>query len=222
MKIKDKAPHPRKIKAMKAILVFILAFVATLGYMSLEASTKQWMLPSTLLTDLSNVNGEFRYASLDERIEHECVALTMFLEGRGKKVAAERAMIGMVIINRADRPGRRWPSHGCDVVMQPGQFEPVSNNTDVLHALHLITLGDFDAAERYVLANYNSIDIAAYHLIRTEAYQLIKDRGESANWVDADHFFAPKVLRNRSVPTPSWVNNMTVVASAGGHLFLKE
>ena len=143
-----------------------------------------------------------------------CLAFVAWAEARSDGIAGMRAVVA-VVLNRSRRP--EFPLHPCDVIGQPGAFEPVLHSSYRRTAL---------ALKQRQLAPFpqprNPVERRALRGARLLVWQLAQQPELEDPTGGATHFVAPGVLRARGQPMPAWTKSMVRTARIGGHHFYRD
>ena len=143
-----------------------------------------------------------------------CLAFVAWAEARSDGIAGMSAVVA-VVLNRSRRP--EYPTHPCDVIGQPGAFEPVLHSSYRSTAL---------ALKRRQLAPFpqpaNPIEAQALRQARLLVWQLAQKAEMPDPTGGATHFVAPGVLRARGQPMPAWTKAMVRTSHIGGHQFYRS
>lgn len=143
-----------------------------------------------------------------------CLAFVAWAEARSDGIAGMRAVVA-VVLNRSRSP--RFPLHPCEVIGQPGAFEPLLHSGYRKTAL---------ALKRRELTPFprpsNPIEAQALRTARLLVWHLAQRRTLQDPTGGATHFVAPQVLRERGQKMPGWTKVMVRTARIGGHHFYRD
>jgi spore germination cell wall hydrolase CwlJ-like protein len=143
-----------------------------------------------------------------------CLAFVAWAEARSDGLSGMAAVVA-VVLNRSRSPS--FPVHPCEVIGQPGAFEPVLRERYRTTAL---------ALKRRVLAPFprprNPVDAAALRQARLMVWQLAQQRDIRDPTRGATHFVAPRVLKARGQAMPAWTRSLVRTAVIGGHHFFRS
>lgn len=142
-----------------------------------------------------------------------CLAFVAWAEARSDGLAGMQAVVA-VVLNRTRAAG--YPLHPCEVIGQPGAFEPLLHGRFRQTAL---------ALERRALVPFprpaDPVDARALRAARALVWRAGVTGVLRDPTVGATHFVAPKVLRARGQPMPGWIERMVRTARIGGHQFYR-
>lgn len=183
------------------------AFTGTLAYRPDERRPLLSSKGLRRLALLRHVPGGERERAL------RCLAFIAWAEARSEGVEGMRAVVA-VVLNRSRSPV--FPVHPCEVIGQPGAFEPMIRKGYRTAALALKQrrLVPFPRPR-------NPIELASLRTARLLVWNLALTAGMDDPTAGATHFVAPRVLRARGQAMPRWTRQMVRTARIGEHHFFR-
>jgi spore germination cell wall hydrolase CwlJ-like protein len=153
------------------------------------------------------------YNTTYEQGEISCLALTVYGEiGNLAKRDKDITAIAHVVLNRVGHKMFRKPSGVCEVVLQRGQFEPLSRMRGLRYAIVSSASGTRVVPKNFDRNKWKRV----YNLSKLVYNGHIDDITKGAIG-----FYAPKAQSRLGRKSPSWAKRLEFVASIGGHNFYR-
>lgn len=135
-----------------------------------------------------------------------CMAVTIYGETKGTSDKSQLA-VAYVIVNRMKH--HYYPDNACDVVLQPGQMDPIKSNKELRTIAKNAKKGIVDQKSVAKYSKYIEMAKQAF-------YNHSPDPSKGAT-----HFYSPKLVAHLGVDVPDWSRKFTYRTSIDGHKYYR-
>lgn len=194
--------------------LFVIAILCFCAYVQWFHKPIEKRITIPLSTSHYTIFSTTDYNTSSEQREIICIALATFGEiGNVAKHDNDILAVVNVIQNRINHPMFRRPNDSCEVVLQPGQFEPLARNVQLKYAILQTTKGMITVPKMFDAKRWKRV----YNIAKMAYNGYLPDITEGSIG-----FYAPRTqfLLNRSAPY--WTKKLRYVATYGGQRFYRE
>lgn len=200
--------HLGAIMKLKLLFIILLSLPIQAG--------QEFKIPKRVSKPLKlelTIHSTENYNTVYEQGEISCLALTVYGEiGNLAKQDKDITAIAHVILNRVGHEMFRKPSGVCEVVLQRGQFEPLSRMKGLRYAIISSASGIKVIPKNFNRENWKRV----YKLSKLVYNGHLEDITNGAIG-----FYAPKAQSRLQRNPPSWAKRLEFVASIGEHNFYR-